>query len=85
MENILIEYLQETIPEVEKLRLIQWLRTSRNQRKFKEFVKINHKLQKHYSEIDFERAYQETMAKIEHSVPEVSKNTDRVEDHIPYG
>ncbi|QAA82049.1 FecR family protein [Aequorivita sp. H23M31] len=83
MKDLIIKYLNDTISEAEKLRLIEWLQTPKNQETFKEFVKINHKLQKHYTKVDTEKAYQELLLKIKSSSPKVSNKTSGVRKLYP--
>lgn len=56
--------MNETISEAEKLQLIEWLQTPNNQNTFKEFVKINHRLNKISASVDSDNAYQKLMATI---------------------
>ena len=83
MKNLIIKYLNDTISEAEKLQLIEWLQTSKNQKIFKEFVKINYNLQKQYAEIDSEKAYKELLEKIEKSAPKADEKQNRVRKLIP--
>lgn len=57
MQTLIIKYLNETISEAEKLQLIEWLKTSKNRKTFKEFVRINHRLNKLSVSADSEKAY----------------------------
>lgn len=67
MKTLLTKYLNDTISEAEKNQLIEWLQTPENQKTFKEFVKINHRLNKQHAQIDDEKAYLEMMARIQKS------------------
>lgn len=62
MKKLIIKYLNESISEVEKDKLTEWLQISKNQKTFKEFVKINHRLNKLSTEVDSEKAFQKLMA-----------------------
>lgn len=62
MKALIVKYLTETISETEKHRLLDWLRSPKNQKIFKEFVKINHRLQKVSTTVDAEEAYKKLMA-----------------------
>ena len=62
MKTLIIKYLNETISEVEKLQLVEWLQTPKNQKTFKEFVKINHRLNKLSVSVDSEKVYKKLMA-----------------------
>lgn len=64
MKTLIIKYLNDSISEVEKIQLLEWLKTSKNQTTFKEFVKINHRLNKISSSVDAEMAYQKLMVRI---------------------
>ena len=75
--------MNDTISEAEKLQLIEWLQTSKNQKTFKEFVKINYNLQKQYADIDSEKAYKELLEKIEKSAPKANQNQNKVRKLIP--
>ncbi|MDN3724161.1 FecR domain-containing protein [Aequorivita sp. SDUM287046] len=71
MKQLIIKYLNETISEAEKLQLLEWLQTPKNQRTFIEFVKINHRLNKLSSPVDSERAFQKLMANIASPKPNI--------------
>ncbi|AFL79634.1 Fe2+-dicitrate sensor, membrane component [Aequorivita sublithincola DSM 14238] len=64
MKTLIIKYLNETISEAEKLQLIEWLQTPKNQKTFKEFVKINHRLNKLSASVDSETAYSKLMTNL---------------------
>ena len=64
MKQLIIKYLNETISEAEKLQLIEWLQTPNNRKTFKEFVKINHRLNKLSKSVDTEIAFQRLMVNI---------------------
>lgn len=72
MKTLLIKYLNETISEAERAQLVEWLQTPQNQKIFKEFVKINHRLNKQNKNIYDEMAYQDLMVQIEKSSKKVS-------------
>lgn len=65
MKKLLIKYLNDSLSEAEKLQLIKWLQSPTNQKTFKEFVIINHRLHKKYTPIDGEQAKQELLAQIQ--------------------
>ncbi|WP_026452341.1 FecR family protein [Aequorivita capsosiphonis] len=62
MKTLIIKYLNETISEAERLQLTEWLQIPKNQKTFKEFVKINHRLNKISESVDSEVAYKKLMA-----------------------
>lgn len=62
MKTLIIKYLNETISEAEQLQLTEWLQIPKNQKIFKEFVKINHRLNKISVSVDSEEAYKKLMA-----------------------
>lgn len=62
LKTLVIKYLNETISEAEKLQLVEWLQIPKNQKTFKEFVKINHRLNKLSVSVDSEKAYKMLMA-----------------------
>jgi ferric-dicitrate binding protein FerR (iron transport regulator) len=64
LKTLLIKYLTETITEAERQQLTEWLQTPKNQKTFKEFVKINHRLNKNATHIDLEAAYERLMASV---------------------
>ncbi len=53
--------MNETISEAEELQLIEWLQTPENQKTFKEYVKINHRLNKLSATVDSDAAYNKVM------------------------
>lgn len=63
MKTLIIKYLNDTISEAEQRLLTEWLQTPKNQKTFKEFVKINHRLNKLSVSVDSEKAYKKLMAK----------------------
>lgn len=83
MENLIIKYLNETISEAETLQLIEWLQTPKNQKTFKEFVKINSNLQQQYAKIDSESAYNELIIKIKNLTFNENEKPTRVKRLYP--
>lgn len=67
MKTLITKYLNDTISEAEKNELIEWLQTPQNQKTFKEFVKINHRLNTQYVQIDDGKAYLEVKERIRKS------------------
>lgn len=72
MKTLLIKYLNETISEAEKDQLLEWLQTPQNQKTFKEFVKINHRLNNQNINFEDERVYQDLLHQIEKSSKKAS-------------
>lgn len=69
MKNLTIKYLNETISEAEKIQLIEWLQTPGNQKIFKEYVKINHRLNKQSTSVNSEEAYKKLISNISDAIP----------------
>lgn len=57
MENLIIKYLNNSISEAELVELREWLKDSKNQTKFKNFVKLQHNLNNIY-QTSSKEAYQ---------------------------
>lgn len=66
--------MNDTISEAERTQLMEWLQLPKNQKIFKDFVKINYKLQKNYSVIDGERVFEELSRKIDPATSVTSNN-----------
>ncbi len=78
MKTLIIKYLNETISEAEKIQLIEWLQTPKNQRTFKEFVKINHRLNNLSVSKDSEVVYKKFMANISEAIPDIRQEKEKI-------
>lgn len=57
MENLILKYLTESISDNERIELVEYLETPENRKRFKELVKINHRLNKEYTQVNTAKAY----------------------------
>lgn len=56
MENLILKYLTDSISENEREQLVEYLQEPENRKRFKELVKINHRLNKEYTKVNTSEA-----------------------------
>ncbi len=56
MENLILKYLTDSISEYEREQLVEYLQEPENRKRFKELVKINHRLNKEYTKVNTSEA-----------------------------
>lgn len=56
MENLILKYLTDSISENERQQLVEYLQEPENRKRFKELVKINHRLNKEYTKVNTSEA-----------------------------
>lgn len=64
MKKIIINYLNDSISNEDLERLKVWLQLSKNQKKFKDFVRINHELNKENVSINIQEALDKVLQQI---------------------
>ena len=64
MKKIIIKYLNDSISNDDLELLKLWLQKSKNQKKFKEFVRVNHELNSLKGNVDAEKAYHNVLKQI---------------------
>ncbi len=64
MENLILKYLTDSISENERKELIEYLQQPENRKRFKELVKINHRLNKEYTKVNTSESYSGLLKRI---------------------
>lgn len=67
MKKIIITYLNDSVSNEDLELLKRWLQKPKNQKKFKELVRVNHELNSLNGHVDAEKAYQNVLRQINRS------------------
>lgn len=81
MDTLILKYLTDNISDAERKELINWLQDPDNQTKFKEFVRINHHLNKQTFEGELQNAFKTVQKQI--SIPKANERNNTIKKLLP--